>query len=202
MTDPADAVVGTYRRHFRAFDRTRSRNLFEKIWLDRFLETMSSHPSVLDIGCGMGEPIARYLIEQGCLVTGIDSSPGMLSLCRERFANHEWIEADMRQLDLGRRFEGVIAFDSFFFLTQAQQRAMFSVFAAHAAPDAVLLFTSGPEAGERYGEFEGEPLHHASLSPAEYRTLLDRNGFDVVRFVAEDSDCAGHSVWLARRRAD
>jgi SAM-dependent methyltransferase len=28
--------------------------------------------SVLDLGCGTGQPIARFFIEKGCAVTGID----------------------------------------------------------------------------------------------------------------------------------
>ena len=57
---------------------------------------------------------------------------------------------------------------------------MFPVFRAHAAPRAVLMFTSGPAHGEAMGTFEGEPLYHASLDSAEYRALLDENGFAVV----------------------
>ena len=50
------------------------------------------------------------------------------------------------------------------------------------------------------GEFGGDPLHHASLSPDAYRRLLAAEGFDVLDFTPEDPDCGGHSVWLARRR--
>ncbi|WP_456629046.1 hypothetical protein [Bradyrhizobium sp. URHC0002] len=41
-------------------------------------------------------------------------------------------------------------------------------------------------------------LYRASLNPAEYRSLLDRNGFDVVSHVVEDLDCGGHTIWLAQ----
>ena len=60
------------------------------------------------------------------------------------------------------------------------------------------MFTSGPAHGEAIGSFAGEPLYHASLDPSEYRSLLDRNGFDVVSQVAEDPACGGHTVWLAQ----
>ena len=50
------------------------------------------------------------------------------------------------------------------------------------------------------GYIEGEPLYHASLDPAEYRRLLDQNGFEVIDMVAEDPTCGGRTVWLARRR--
>jgi len=64
---------------------------------------------VLDIGCGMGEPIGRYLVEAGLAVTGVDSSASLIAMCRERFPDHEWLVADMRTLGLGRRFDGLLA---------------------------------------------------------------------------------------------
>lgn len=45
----------------------------------------------------------------------------------------------------------------------------------------------------------GETLYHASLSPDEYRELLAQHDFLVLEMVANDADCAGHTVWLAQR---
>ncbi len=197
--DHGDRTIGIYRRHAAAFDRQRGRELGERGWLDRFLALLPAGASVLDLGCGMAEPIAAYLVGAGCRVTGVDTSPAMLALCRDRFPAQRWVQADMRGLALGERFNGILAWDSFFFLPADEQRAMFPVFAAHACAGAALLFTSGPAAGEAYGTFEGETLYHASLDPGEYRSLLAQNGFRVVRHVAEDATCDRHTVWLARR---
>jgi hypothetical protein len=76
---------------------------------------------------------------------------------------------------------------------------MFKIFADHAAPRAALMFTSGPSHGVAVGNFEGEPLYHASLDPDDYRALLNGNGFAVVSHVADDAECGGHTVWLAQR---
>jgi hypothetical protein len=59
-------------------------------------------------------------------------------------------------------------------------------------------FTSGHCAGEAIGEFEGEPLYHASLDPEEYRALLARHGVEVLAYVPDDPECGGHTVWLSR----
>ncbi len=64
--------------------------------------------------------------------------------------------------------------------------------------DADRMFTSSPAHGEALGTFEGEPLYHASLDAAEYRALLDENGFSVVAHTVEDRACGGHTIWLAR----
>ena len=195
--DPA-GIPALYERHARAFDEARGRSLFERGCLDDFAALVRPGGRVLDLGCGSGEPIARDLIRRGFRLTGIDTSPTLIGLCRERFPGEEWRVADMRGLALGRTFDGLLAWDSFFHLAADDQRAIFSVFRAHAAPGAPLLFTTGPEAGEAIGAFQGEPLYHASLAPNEYRSLLAGHGFEVVRHVAEDPECGGHTVWLAR----
>ena len=104
----------------------------------------------------------------------------------------------MRRLSLATKFDGLIAWDSFFHLNHADQRDMFPVFREHAEPAALLLFTSGTEHGEAIGEYHGEPLYHASLAPAEYESLLAENGFRVVAYAPEDPACGEHTIWLAR----
>lgn len=198
MTSPSRQIIGLYQRHADAWDRRRGKSLFERPWLDRFTALIPRGAEVLDVGCGSGEPMARHLVEQGYRVTGVDSSPPLIDLCRARFPEHDWHVADMRALSLGRPFAGILAWDSFFHLDAADQRGMFAVFREHAAPGAALMFTSGPSHGEAIGEFEGEPLFHASLDPEEYRALLAEHGFHVVHHVADDPACGHHTIWLAR----
>lgn len=195
----AGAIIGLYRRHAAAWAADRGEALgVERAWLDRFLALLPARARVLDLGCGSGAPIAAALIAAGHAVTGVDSAPEMIALCRARYCAGDWRVADMRALDLGQRFDGVLAWDSFFHLAHDDQRAMFPVFARHAAPGAGLMFTSGPTHGVAMGSYRGEPLFHASLAPEAYRALLATNGFAVVAQRAEDPACGGHTVWLAR----
>jgi SAM-dependent methyltransferase len=196
-----DSVCDLYERHADAYDRDRTRSLQERAWLDRFLSCVRPGGTVLDLGCGMGEPIARYIIERSFGVVGVDSSPSMIERCRARFPDAEWLVADMRAVELGRRFDGIVAWDSFFHLDGDDQRSMFPRFAAHACNGAPLLFTSGSAAGEAIGSFGEEPLYHASLDPTEYERLLATNGFAVRAYVADDADCGDHTVWLATYQA-
>lgn len=195
------AIPAVYDAKAEVFDRLRSRVLFERAWLDRFLALVPAGAPVLDLGCGAGEPIARHLNEAGRPVTGIDASAAMIARARARFPEQDWQLGDMRELDLGRRFGGIVAWDSFFHLTRDDQRAMFPRFASHLQPGGALLFTSGPDDGEAIGAVDGAPVFHASLAPAAYAGLLEENGLALRAFIAEDPDCAGHSVWLARMTA-
>ncbi len=200
MSSEADNIVGLYRRHARAWTTARGERLVERSWLERFLATPPAAKTILDLGCGSGAPIARFFAGHGFAVTGVDSAPEMIALFHENLPDEQAQVADMRALNLGARFGGLLAWDSFFHLSHADQRAMFPVFADHALPGAALMFTSGPAFGEAIGSLEGEPLYHASLDPDDYRALLADHEFDVVAQVSEDPDCGGRTVWLARRR--
>jgi cyclopropane fatty-acyl-phospholipid synthase-like methyltransferase len=195
----ADNVISLYERHAAAFDHDRDRSLFEKARLDAFLDHVDEGGAVLDLGCGMGEPIAAYIIGCGRRVIGVDSSPSLIALCRERFPRQEWIVADMRTFADDRRFDGILAWHSFFHLSIDAQRRMFPAFAALASPGAPLMFTAGHSEGEAIGSYEGEPLFHASLEPAEYRQLLAANGFEVLDYREKDPECGDSWIWLAKR---
>jgi SAM-dependent methyltransferase len=195
----ADRIIALYEENAAAWDRQRGRDLHETPWLERFARLLPPGGRVLDIGCGMGEPIASWFVAHGHEVTGIDSSPSLIALAADRFPGQEWIVADMRALDLGRRFDGLIAWHSFFHLSPEDQQPMFARFAAHAAPGAPLMFTSGTSHGEAIGTWQGEPLYHGSLDPADYDALLAANGFSVVERVFRDPACGMATVWLAIR---
>jgi hypothetical protein len=122
----------------------------------------------------------------------------MIAFCKERFPDSAWDVADMRTLSLGRTFDGILAWDSFFHLSRDDQRRMFRIFRAHAAPNAALMFTSGTSDGVAMGTYGGEPLYHASLAADAYRALLAEHGFEVVANVFEDPEIGGHSIWLAK----
>jgi SAM-dependent methyltransferase/ribosomal protein S18 acetylase RimI-like enzyme len=196
----SNEISALYERHATAFDRDRGKRLVERAWFERFRNVMPEGADVLDLGCGSGEPLAGYLIEAGHRITGVDSSPTLIGLCRSRFPDETWIVGDMRELSLARRFGGIVAWNSFFHLTPDDQRRMFKIFGDHAEPGAALMFTSGPGAGEAIGAYQGEALYHASLDTAEYQTLLAAHGFSVVQHVVEDQNCGGLTVWLTRMR--
>lgn len=206
MDEPAHAsaaeVVGLYERHAHAFARDREMGSWpDRIWHRRLAAMLSPGACVLDLGCGPGAPVAQFLAARGLHVTGVDAAPTMIALARERLPACEWIVADMRDLALGRRFDALLAWDSFFHLPRCDQRQMFPIFADHLAPSGLLLFNAGPTDGEAIGSYRGEPLHHASLAAHEYRGLLAEAGFEVIAHAAEDQAAGGRTVWLARRLA-
>jgi len=113
-----------------------------------------------------------------------------------RMPDQEWIVDDMRSLSLHRKFDGVLAWDSFFHLKPDDRRRMFDIFTAHAAPSAYLMFNAGPAHGEAIGYYRGDSLYHASLDAAEYEASLAQSGFGLVAHAVEDWETGGgRTVW-------
>ena len=198
MTSPSERIIALYEENAAAWDSQRGRDLFERPWMERFASNIADGGSILDIGCGMGEPIARFFIDAGFEVTGVDSSPSLIALCGERFYGQTWLVRDMRSLALDKRFDGLVAWHSLFHLTPEDQRAMFSRFARHLRPSGMLMFTSGPSASEMLNRWCGEPLYEASLARDEYVELLRTNGFMLVEHAVRDPECGHATIWLAR----
>jgi SAM-dependent methyltransferase len=194
-----ERILAAYDLEARDWARQRNRSLWEAPALRACVAGRNAPLDVLDLGCGSGQPIAEWFLRRGDRVTGVDGAPGMIAEFRARLPGAKAVLADMRGLALGQRFDVILAFNSFFHLAPTDQQAMFPVFAAHAAPGARLLFTTGPRASQSWGRVGGSAVYHASLDPADYRDLLVAHGFEVAWFRPEDAELAGHSVWLARR---
>jgi len=191
--------VEFYRDHADAFDALRSRKFCEKRWFDDFLALLPPGGTVLDAGCGAGEPIARYVSEAGFRLVGLDASEPLLGLARERVPGSEFVQCDLRSFQFDDRFDGIIAWDSFFHLNAAEQERALERFARHGTGAAALIFTSGPERGEAINPLFGEPLFHASLDVADYEERLAALGFSVLKHTQNDPDCGGRTIWLAKR---
>lgn len=86
------------------FDSNRNKGLMEREYLEILINKIPEKGKILDLGCGSGEPIAKFLIEKEFKLYGVDGSKNMIELCKQRFPNHKWFVADMSILDLKEKF--------------------------------------------------------------------------------------------------
>lgn len=193
------SILDLYNSHVDWYEKKRNPHLMEKKYLDLLIDHIPQKGSILDIGCGIGTPIAQYFFSKNFLVTGIDGAENMIARAQIINPKIRWMVADMRSLSLNEQFDALIAWDSFFHLTQNEQRAMFAIFKNHLNPNGVLLFTSGPTESVAIGEMNGHELFHSSLSNEEYGSLLFMNGFEILSHKNEDPQCGNHTVWLVRK---
>jgi len=202
----AARIVDLYEEKAGDWIADRGRSLFrggaglgEAGWLERFMDRLPPGGQVLDAGCGSGWPVAATLLARGFRVTGVDAAPRLLAHARETLPSGDWRQGDLRTLDLGQTFDGLLAWHSLFHLTPDDQRLALPRLLAHAAPACVVMIPTGPTEGEVLGEWRGEALYHGSLGPDEYRALLAAAGFTADPIDPAEQDGQG-VVWLAERR--
>jgi ubiquinone/menaquinone biosynthesis C-methylase UbiE len=115
-------------------------------WSDRFFYReviQTCGEPVLDVGCGTGRLLLDFLV-QGVEIEGVDNSPEMLALCREKATgmglSPVLYEQTMEELDLPRLYQTIIVPSSSFQLVLAEGAPMEAMrrLYAHLLPDGTL----------------------------------------------------------------
>jgi ubiquinone/menaquinone biosynthesis C-methylase UbiE len=111
---------------------------------------------VLDVGCGAGIPVARFLVDAGFSVTGVDVSSSMLRLARSHVPEARFLKMDMRRLQFeDSRFDGICAFYSLFHVPREEHLRVLIEFNRLLRQDGVLIFCTGKSAWQGTGDFHG-----------------------------------------------
>lgn len=85
---------------------------------DGWLAQLPPGGSLLDAGCGHGDPVITRLLERGFRVTGSDLSPAMLARARDQFPQMEFWERASTEIEAESAFDGVCSFSSMLYLDQ------------------------------------------------------------------------------------
>ncbi|MFM1959610.1 MAG: hypothetical protein RL588_1127 [Pseudomonadota bacterium] len=103
------------------------------------LEARPKASSLLELGSGGGHVAFHVKAGLDCLLT--DLSPAMLEVSRRINPECGHLAADMRGLDLDRRFDLVLAHDAIAYMTtEADLRAAFATAFRHLPPGGLALF--------------------------------------------------------------
>ena len=174
----------------------------ERPYVDRFLACLQAGGSVLDLGCGSGLPIARYVLDRDCRGIGLDASPAMLRLARAACPEAALVRGDLSAIPLSRPFDGVIPWDSLFHLTKSQQTTVFGRLAEGGKPEAPLLLSLGGSDGEFTATMFETEFFFSGHGPDVSLALLRQAGFEIVVSEIEDPSSRGHLAVLCRKRRD
>jgi Cyclopropane fatty acid synthase and related methyltransferases len=159
---------------------------------------------ILDIGCGTGSPNAQYLSDCGFHVTGIDISPKLIEYARsQNIPNADFFVCDFFDFEPTQKFDGIIAFDSFFHFPKERQCEIYARVSAWMADGAYLLFTHGSADSEIDGVMFGETFYYSALNTAHVHELILQAGLSVEESIINYREEAGNRdfVIYARKKA-
>lgn len=157
--------------------------------------------SVLDLGCGAGVPVTRWLSERYTVV-GVDVSEKQLELAVKNAPNARFVKSDMMNLDLEpETFDAIVAFFSIIHVPKEEHADMFEKIHGWLKPGGHFLATLS------VGEWEGEDKDWEGWGAAmwwshhdgeENLAMLRRAGLEVVSAETKSGKGTGdeEETWL------
>jgi SAM-dependent methyltransferase len=98
--------------------------------------------AVLDLGCGAGVPVTRWLSDKGFAVTGVDVSARQLELARTYVPEATFIKADMTEVTFPPgSLDAVVAFYSIIHLPRTEHPALLGRIHRWLRPEGIFLAT-------------------------------------------------------------
>lgn len=141
---------------------------------------------LLDLGCGAGEPFARYFVDRGWQVTGVDFSGRMLALAAKYVPEMKTVLSDIREVEFAPdKFEAITAVYSLFHIPCRDHKLLFEKFYRWLCPQGKILFTyatkeyTGFEEFDGCKEFLGQELYYSHKRPDVLRADLENIGFQI-----------------------
>lgn len=201
MKDPKAIVREGYDKI--SVDYRREDFQFEGTGYQRFLSEFEGYlkpgSRILDLGCGCGIPVARYLA-QNHDVTGVDISHVQIERARKLVPGARFFQADMTELDFpAGSFDAVVSFFAVIHVPLAEQPALFAKAARWLAPGGHLLATVGYRdwTGTREN-WHGGTMYWSHAGRETYEAWLKGAGFEILaeRFLPEGD--SGHAIFMAR----
>ena len=177
--DPAEIVEGGYDDIAHTYHKQRDKFKSNEL-LTEFSSLLPPGGDVLDVGCGAGVPVTRFLVDAGFNVTGVDVSSCMLELARVHVPEANFLKMDMRQLEFAVGcFDGICAFYSLFHVRREEHLRVLNGFNRLLRQGGILLFSSGRCEWEGVEDFHGADMFWSHPDREATRQLVIDAGFTV-----------------------
>jgi len=168
-----DKIAERYQADRRVFDHVKE--------LEEFVSLLPKKARVLDVGCGAGVPVAKFLMDSGIEVLGIDFSENMLKLARENVPKATFIMKDLTKLDFANNsFDGLTAFYSIIHVPREKHFPLFKDFRRILKPNGIMLVCMGPDEWEATEQYYGTNMFWSQYSPEKSLQLVKDAGFQTI----------------------
>jgi len=178
-------------------------------YIDRLLDGVPSGAKVLDLGCGTGIPIARYIVQRGYRVVGVDQSKRMLEIARKEVPKANFIHADMVEIALADKFAAAVAWDSVFHVERKHHSSIYRKLANSLETGGRLLLSVGGSGSASVSadsgaesftsEMFGQTFFYSGYDPKVARKLIEAEGFEIEMWEVDDPSSRGHIAVIGRK---
>ena len=166
----------------------------------RALKFVKSKETAIDVGCGSSGRIMDLLISEGFETEGLDISPEMIRLSKERNPEQTFHLADICQWSFPKQYDFISAWDSIWHAPLSHHEQVLKKLCGALNAGGVLIFTSGgfDEPEEGTNPFLEQPLYHAALGIPTLLRLISKNGC-VCRHLEYDQHPEAHIYLIVQK---
>ena len=149
----------------------------------KFIKNLPKNSKVLDLGCGAGIPVAKFLVNGGYRVAGIDFSDGMLKLARKNVNEAKFIKMDMTKIRFPYNyFDGAVSFYAIIHVPREKHKIIYKSLHKILKHNALMMINaSGTKEWEgTSSDYFGVPMFWSSYSPNKTLGIIKDAGFDII----------------------
>lgn len=181
MSDPSNG----YEAAADEYIRLRSSSKVGALSIGTWAATLPPGASVIDLGCGAGEPVTRVLVELGLSVSGVDASPAMISAMQRHFPS---VRAECSTVEqsvlLDSTYDAAIAWGLMFLLDPAAQETVIARVGNALRSGGKFLFTAPWQDATWADSLTGR--NSRSLGREQYKSLLEHVGMSIVQELTDE----------------
>jgi ubiquinone/menaquinone biosynthesis C-methylase UbiE len=204
-TNPKQVVERGYDQVAHDYARLEGESEWPRMrWLKKVLDRLPPGSSVLDLGCGSGDP-ADIEIAKEHKVTGVDISQTQISLARQNIPTGNFLHGDAGSVEFDAdSFDAVVSFYTLEHIPRGEHEALLRRIFRWLRPGGLLLISM--EAGDYegfFGEWLGVPMYMSCFDPETMRQLVNRVGFELLKTATQSQVEQDHAIpyhWLMARK--
>ena len=169
-------------------------------WLGKVLDRLEPGSSVLDLGCGSGDPADIEIAKQHH-ITGVDISQAQIDLAQQNVPAGNFLHGDAASVQFpAASFDAVISFYTLEHIPRQEHEALLRRIHGWLRPGGFLLIsTEAGDVEELVADWLGVPMFMSSFDPDVLKRLVVGVGFELLETATESQVEQGHDVpylWL------
>ena len=155
-------------------------------WVRKLLDHLERGSSVLDLGCGSGDP-ADVEISKEHRVTGVDVSLAQVKLARQNIPSGDFLHGDAGSVEFPRAaFDAVAALYTLECIPRQEHETLLRRIHGWLRPGGFLLISvEAREYDDVRSDWLGVPMFFSSFDPQTFTQLVHEVGFQLLETEVE-----------------